>query len=200
MPKNHNHPARGSTIKVEPIRDLEDILRIKRLLVDRPRDLALFTIGINTNLRASDLVRLTVGQLRNRVPMDEIEIREQKTGKIRRITLNRACCDAIRQYLQSLGAPTINDDRQFFASRKSGGGLTASSICRMVKSWCRAINLRGNYGSHTLRKTWGYHQRVTYAQPLPVLCECFGHATQKQTLTYLCIQPEEIKNVYANEL
>jgi hypothetical protein len=29
---------------------------------------------------------------------------------------------------------------------------------------------------------------------------CFNHATKKQTLDYLCIQPEEIKNVFNNEL
>jgi hypothetical protein len=29
---------------------------------------------------------------------------------------------------------------------------------------------------------------------------CFNHAIKKQTLDYLCIQPEEIKNVFNNEL
>lgn len=37
-------------------------------------------------------------------------------------------------------------------------------------------------------------------QDLPTLMECFNHSTQKQTLAYLCVQPEEIKNVYENEL
>jgi hypothetical protein len=51
-----------------------------------------------------------------------------------------------------------------------------------------------------LRKTWGYHQRVTYKVDIPTLMVCFNHATQKQTLDYLCIQPEEITNVFNNEL
>jgi integrase len=203
---NANHPPAGSSIKVEPIRDLKDIRAIKRLLADSPRDLALFTIGINTSLRASDLARLTVGQLRDRRPMDEIEVREKKTGKVRRITLNRACVDAIEGQIKSQSCAAngshpflSNDSHPFFASKK-GGGLRVSSVTRLVKSWCRTINLRGNYGSHTLRKTWGYHQRVTYGQALPVLCDVLGHATQRQTLTYLCIQAEEVRNVYANEL
>lgn len=209
---NPNHPAAGSTIKVEPIRELKDIRAIKRLLADNPRDLALFTFGINTSLRASDLVRLTVGQLRNLNPMDEIEIRERKTGNLRRISLNRACIEAIAGQLQRLSPPCPKqegdlpfpslplDTHPFFLSKRGGGALTVSSVHRLVKSWCRAINLRGNYGSHTLRKTWGYHQRVTYGQALPVLCEVLGHSTQRQTLTYLCIQAEEIRSVYANEL
>lgn len=208
---NHNHPAAGSKIKVEPIRDLKDIRSIKKLLEDRPRDLALFVVGINTSLRASDLARLTVGQLRGLKPMDELELKEKKTGNVRRISLNRACIEAIEGQLKALSLCSKSNDvhplsvlpidsHPFFASRRGGGALTVSSIHRLVKGWCRAINLRGNYGSHTLRKTWGYHQRVTYGQALPVLCEVLGHATQRQTLTYLCIQAEEIRSVYANEL
>jgi len=50
------------------------------------------------------------------------------------------------------------------------------------------------------RKTWGFHQRVTFGTDLPTLMECFNHSTQKQTLAYLCVQPDEIRNVYENEL
>ena len=64
-----------------------------------------------------------------------------------------------------------------------------------VKRWCAAIRLKGNYGAHSLRKTFGYHKRHAGID-IPTLMECFNHATQKQTLDYLCIQPEEIKNVY----
>ena len=49
--QNSNHPRKGSTIKVEPIKRLKDLKAIKKLLQDKPRDLCLFTIGINTNLR-----------------------------------------------------------------------------------------------------------------------------------------------------
>jgi integrase len=206
---------------VEPIRELKDIRLVKKMLADNPRDLALFTIGINTSLRASDLVRLTVGQLRGLRPMDELELKERKTGNLRRISLNRACIEAVEGQLNNLKkqscAAESNDShpssidshslpihpidaQPFFISRRGGGSLTVSSVHRLVKGWCRAINLRGNYGSHTLRKTWGYHQRVTYGQALPVLCEVLGHSTQRQTLTYLCIQAEEIRSVYANEL
>ncbi len=53
---------------------------------------------------------------------------------------------------------------------------------------------------HTLRKTWGYHQRVSFNVGIPELMVCFHHSTQRQTLDYLCIQPEEIKSVYLNVL
>lgn len=194
--QNNNHPKRGSHIRVEPIRDTKDIKAIKKLLADKPRDLALFTIGINTNLRASDLLRLKAGQVRGLKPMDEIELREKKTGKLRRITLNEACIKAI---IALLGTNNYSDVDYLFKSQR-GDVLTVPSVHRLVKSWCHAINLKGNYGSHTLRKTFGYHQRVTFGVGLPELMACFNHSTQRQTQTYLCIQPEEIRSVYANQL
>ena len=75
--KNVNHPKKGSTIKVDPIKKTKDIDTIKKLLSDNPRNHALFVLGINTNLRASDLCQITVGMVRNLKPMDEIEIKEK---------------------------------------------------------------------------------------------------------------------------
>ncbi len=48
--------------------------------------------------------------------------------------------------------------------------------------------------------TWGYHQRVTFGVGLPELMVIYNHSTQRQTLDYLCVQPEEIRSVYANQL
>ena len=193
---NQNHPKKGSTIKVEPIKELKDIGTIKKVLADKPRDLALFTIGINTNLRASDLLQIKAGQVRSLKPNDSFEIKEKKTKKARRVTLNKACIDAIRNLLAS--APFEDSDYLFRSQRAEV--LIVPSLVRMVKQWCKAINLKGNYGSHTLRKTWGYHQRVTFGTDLPRLMVCFNHSTQRQTLEYLCIQADEIREVYENEL
>ncbi len=127
--------------------------------------------------------------------MDSLEIIEKKTGKKRRVTLNKACIDAIQELLASR---YYTDKEKLFIGKK--GPISPITINALVKSWCKAINLKGNYGSHTLRKTWGYHQRVTYNVGIPELMVCFNHSTQKQTLDYLCVQPEEIRSVYANEL
>jgi integrase len=193
---NFNHPKKGSQIKVEPIRVTKDIKNIKMLLSNKPRDLALFTLGINTNLRASDLLRLTVNQVRHLNEGEALEINEKKTGKPRRITLNKACIIAIQALLEA-GEHKGGD--YLFKSQR-GAVLTVSTVSNMVKAWCKEINLKGNYGSNTLRKTWGYHQRVSFGTDLPTLMVCYNHSTQKQTLDYLCIQPEEIRDVFMNVL
>ena len=194
--ENSNRPATGSKIKVEPIRKLKDVKTVKKLLAHKPLNLALFTVGINTNLRASDLLQIKVKQVKGLKPGENIELREKKTDKIRRITLNSACMETIQNLLRSR---KYKSDEDFLFTGKRGL-LTVPSVHLKVKSWCRQINLKGNYGSHTLRKTWGYHQYHTFKQPLPLLMECFNHSTQRQTLNYLCIQAEEIQSVYMNEL
>jgi len=194
--ENYNHPRKGSKLKVGPIKDLKDIRNIKKLLKDRPRDLALFTVGINTNLRASDLLSIKAGDVRGLKAMDELELKEIKTGKQRRLNLNEACVDVIQRLLAS----TPFDDDDFLFRSQRGPVLTVPSVNRLVKEWCGAINLKGQFGAHTLRKTWGFHQRTSFGKGLPELMECFNHNTQRQTLDYLCIQPDEIRSVYANNL
>nr|WP_319490983.1 tyrosine-type recombinase/integrase [uncultured Desulfobacter sp.] len=196
--KNLNHPKKGSHISVEPIRRQKDIKLIKKILQDSPRNLCLFTLGINTNLRASDLLKIKVEQVRHLQPGEEISLKEKKTQKQRRINLNRACIEAIQNLLKSIKYE--DDDFLFLSNRKDKNALTVSSLSTLVKKWCKDINLKGNYASHTLRKTWGYHQRVTFGVGIPELMVCFNHTSQKQTLDYLCVQPEEIKSVYQNEL
>jgi len=56
--QNCNHPKKGDMIRVQPITNIKNLKAIKKLLADKPRDLALFTVGINTNLRASDLLQI----------------------------------------------------------------------------------------------------------------------------------------------
>ena len=193
--ENYNHPEKGSSIKVDPIKSTKHIQTIKKLLSYKPLDYALFVVGINTNLRASDLLRFKVDQVKDLKPNDEIAINEKKTKKARRITLNKACISAIQGLLAS---KEYRDEDYLFTGQR--GVLTVPTVNAKVKSWCRAINLKGNWGSHTLRKTWGYHQRITFGTDLPRLMVCFNHSTQRQTLDYLCIQPQEIKDVYENEL
>ncbi len=192
--RNPNHPKKGTPIKVDPIKELKDIGTIKKLLKAEKlsRDYCLFVLGINTNLRASDLLRITVEQVRSLQAGDDLVLKEKKTGKERRVTLNESAVEAIQYHLS---CNRLNDEDHLFKSQRRYT-MTVPSVNRLVKAWCKGINLKGNYGSHTLRKTFGYHQRVQVNTSIPELMVMFNHSTQKQTLDYLCIQPEEIKDAY----
>jgi len=55
MTANKNGIKKGSQVKVQPVRNQKDIKSISKLLQGKPRDLLLWTMGINNGLRASDL-------------------------------------------------------------------------------------------------------------------------------------------------
>jgi integrase len=91
------------------------------------------------------------------------------------------------------------EDSDFLFWSQQGQVLQVPTVTNMVKRWCVNAGLKGNYGSHTLRKTWGFWQ-YKRGTPLPLLMEAFGHQTQQQTLAYLCIQAKEVAQIFEMEL
>ena len=52
---------------VQPIKKIEDIQKIKKYLAKKPRDALLFSFGINTGLRISDILSLDVFEYKKAV-------------------------------------------------------------------------------------------------------------------------------------
>lgn len=194
--QRRNHPDRGAAIKVEPLRDRAFIASILVLLQDKPRDLCLFTLGINTAYRANELLSLQVGDVMHLIIGDTLTRKQSKTGEYRYITVNGAVFEVLRTWLSS--HPDPQPKSPLFISRKTGEALTVSTLGQMVKDWCAKVGATGNYASHTLRKTWGYQQRVWKHAPLSLLVRAFGHKSEAQTLDYLGIVPQEIQDLYIN--
>lgn len=196
--RNPNHPKPGSRITVEPIRRVEDITNIKRLLADRPRDLLLFTLGINNGIRTGDLLKLKVDDVASLKIGDSLTIKESKTGKANVIVINRTVHKALMAHVNTVeqGAGLY----LFRSARAENKPLTIQQVNRMVKRWCRAINLTGNYGAHTLRKTFGYIQRTKYGIGFEVLCKRFNHSTPSVTMRYLGINDKEVLDILHNEV
>lgn len=195
--KNPNHPKKGSRITVDPIRNIKDIKSIQRLLGNSPRDYLLFTMGINNGLRSGDLLKLIVNQVSDLKPGEHLTIRESKTGKDNVLVINKAVHKAIRNYMDALKP---EPDDYLFASRKGNKPLTIQAVNNMVKKWTRAINLRGNYGAHTLRKTWGYIQRTEYGVGFEVIAKRYNHSNPAVTMRYLGITDREVSDVLMNEI
>jgi hypothetical protein len=99
---------------------LKDIKAIKKLLADNPRDFCLFVLGINTNLRASDLTQITVGMVKDKKAGDDLELKEKKTGKTRRITLNNNAVGAIQALLLTNEYKTTTPNHCFRLSEAMG--------------------------------------------------------------------------------
>jgi integrase len=193
--QNPNRPVKGSKIRVDPIRKKSDIKKVRNVISKNPLHACLFTIGINTGYRISDLLQIRVSDVMDVCPGDDISIKEKKTGKVRRVTLNETCVNDIQTLLKS---KEHKDDDYLFTSQR-GTVLKVPYVSTMVKKWCQSVGLKGNFGSHTMRKTFGFQKRMA-GFSLPLLVQVFGHSSQKQTLDYLGIMEEEIKDVFMGRL
>ena len=194
--KNDDVETPAQQAKAEPIRRLRDIKAIKLLLKDNPRNAALFTLGINTNLMPNELLQLKVRDVVDLDFNESVDITDEKTGKVTRsVVINRISLLAIRGLLES---DTFAPDDFLFKSQR--GNSMIQSLHRLVTKWCDAVGLQGNFGSHTLRKTWGYHQNHTFGVEVSALARAFNHASQKQTREYLGLNEEEEVNLFLHEL
>ncbi|MBU3114623.1 tyrosine-type recombinase/integrase [Clostridium lacusfryxellense] len=200
---NSNLNIRGipKPMEVEPIKKLKDIEKVQQYLKgkDNKRDYMIFVVGINVGLRAGDLLELKVKDvLENGEVVDSILIKEQKTGKSRDLTLNIAARGAIKYYLSSIKEYNLED--YLFRSQKGGGHLTVEATHKIIKGTLRELNVKGNYGTHSLRKTWAYHIYMNNAKDnpliLPTLQKMLNHSNQAITLRYIGITKEVITDVY----
>ena len=194
---NANHPKKGARLAVEPIREIKNIKAISKLTQVKPRDHLLFVMGVNNGLRAGDLVKLKVKHLRYLKVGDTLEIKEGKTGKDNILVINKTVYKALQNYLDKVRP----DDGAFlFASRKGDSHIQSQAVSKLVKGWTEAINLRGNYGAHTLRKTWGYVQRTVHGVGFEIICKRYNHSSPAITMRYLGIQDKEVHSVLMNEV
>ncbi len=165
---NKNHPEKGDKITVDPIRRLKDIKAISKLTQDNPRDHLLFVMGVNNGIRVADLIKLKVKDVRDLKIGDTIKIKESKTGKDNIVVINKSVLKALKNYFDKIQP---DDDDYLFPSRKGNSHLQSQAVSKLVKKWTKAINLKGNFGCHSLRKAFGSIQRTVYGVGFEILCK-----------------------------
>lgn len=196
----------------EPIKDMKDIDRISEYLISqsRYRDNMLFIVGINFGLRVSDLRLLRFSHLINDefIFKDKFAILEKKTRNTRKhqrnryITINNAVIEAVTLYLEHTQDVKLSD--YLFRSESNRGSnqnepLHRASIDRILKGIAADLGLGNKMATHSLRKTFAYHQMVMSnndPRKLLLLQKMFGHSTAAQTLDYIGITEEEIEDAY----
>jgi integrase len=181
---------------VEPIRDKRKISQIENLLKGqgRTRDLLLFTVGVNSALRISDLVTLTVGDFvdANGSLRPDFALKERKTGKRYVLTINDSIQEAWKFYAITHGDVLQNGNNAVFFNLKSGdGAIQRGQAWRLIQQLCKDVGLNGDYGTHTLRKTWGYHARLAGVD-LATIMRKFNHSRIDITMRYLGITDDEL--------
>ena len=201
----------ASEHKADPIKSLDDINRITEYLVaqGRYRDNMLFICGINFGLRVSDLLTLRFCSIINEdlTFKDEFPILEKKTKNTRKVKRNRwlsvndAVVEAVTLYLQN--CPSKLDDYMFRSESPNGKTdnkpLSRMSVDRILKEIQTTLGLDVHMSTHSLRKTFGYHQMAMSnndPRKLLILQKMFGHSSSSVTMDYIGITDEEITDAY----
>jgi integrase len=188
--KKRKSPNAGKILTTDALKSMDEVQRVKDVLRDDPRSYAMFVTAINVALRASDLLKLK----RSDIQGNELFIREKKTKKLRRITLNQPTLDAINTYLL-----TRTDDMDLLFKGQRGR-MYHGYFGWMIKQWFTKAGIpQGRWATHSLRKTF---VRLNYERgvPLATLMTICNHGSERNTLTYCGITEEEIQRVYEHAL
>ncbi len=174
---------------VDPIRDIDKINAIKRNLQQKsPRDFLLFVIGINTGIRVSDLLSLKVGDVVENGQIKEfLYVTEGKEGVRKAFYINRNVRDALADYLKR---GEFMEDDYLFKSKKDRLPITRQQAYRIINSAAKEVGITAKIGTHTLRKTFGYHA-YKKGIAISILMEIFHHHSPAETMRYLGIDKNE---------
>ncbi len=174
---------------VEPIRNLRDIRRIEKILEKQnERNLLIFILGINCGLRISDILALNVDDVKDR---NYIQIVEKKTGKYKKFPINDKLKPMFAKYTKGK-----QPDEPLFKTRFNNR-LDRIAAYRMINDACEKAGLEENIGTHTLRKTFGYHYYQKY-KDVVMLQKIFNHSNPQLTLRYIGIEQDAIDESYMN--
>ena len=187
-------------MRVEPIRDKAVINRIAEALKDDQtaagkRRYLLYMFGLYLGRRISDLLKLKVGDVFGK---DKFVIKEKKTGKQIELFITKNLKAAIKDRLSGFAA----DDYIFASSRPDRITKKQKAIDRRTAYRdIQAIKAIGNFpadynlGTHTLRKTFGYHYYQA-THDIAGLMKLFNHTKEETTLIYIGIASDEVKQTF----
>ena len=181
---------------VSSIRDKEKVQRLKLEAQKMGIRQGLYVeLGLNTGLRSSDLLTLTVGDFRRR---GFIVRREKKTGKETEIRVH----PAIVSYVIRCTAEDRDEDLLFRSDHPwapQNTPISRATAYRWVKEACRRAGITEPVGTHTLRKTYGYWFYIKY-RDIVALMTHFNHTSEAVTLRYIGYTQGELNRQTENFL
>lgn len=181
---------------VEALKERKDIELMKAVLNERNlRHYLLFVIGCNTGLRNSDILKLKVLDLYDGKKVRKyLQVQEQKTGKERRIAINASIQKALKLFV---GQCNPDLDEYIFISRKGcNKPISTTQAYRILNDAAWQCRLDINFGTHTMRKTWGYWTYRSTGNNLGLVMDMLNHSSPSITLRYIGINQEQKDQTY----
>ncbi|MEZ9709325.1 tyrosine-type recombinase/integrase [Vibrio breoganii] len=171
-------------LPVDPIRKMENVERIGHLLEKRySQQLAdIWFFSLNTALRISDTLKVRYSDIKGIM----LESRDQKTNKANIIELNEVTLEIVNRTRAKYPHDTF-----LFQSRNNRGRgnnlpISRGYVYRCFKSLEADIDEPVRIGTHTCRKTFGYHLYKELGD-LALVQQILNHSSQRETLRYIGI-------------
>lgn len=204
---------KSSSTLTDPIRNKEDI---KKLLSElkkgrhADRDYTIGLCGIYTGMRINELLETKVGDWRRWIDeggrieyipskqdhrrYDPVEDKIKGSYKIRKFKLSEKAFLPIYKYIEGR-----KDDEWMFPAKYEGStsAVAYGTVFRIIKKAAERAGIKGNIGTHSLRKTFGY-QLYSNApdnkkqEALVKIMKCFEHSDSATTLRYIGILQDDI--------
>lgn len=154
---------------------------------DPERDYLIITLFLNCGLRVSELVGIDLGDIK-----DETLTVTGKGNKQRVVYLNRACRDAIAEYLPRRAKYAVPGENALFLSERKRR-IAAITVKKLIKKHIEAAGLDSEkYSAHKLRHTAA---TLMYQNGVDVLTlkEILGHEQLNTTQIYTHLAPSKLK-------
>ncbi|MEK4247608.1 tyrosine-type recombinase/integrase [Psychrobacillus sp. FSL K6-2684] len=176
-------------IEVEPIKDPDQLDNLcEHLKSKNYRNYVMFMIGMNTGLRISDILKLKVSDVRN---TEFIITTEIKTGKKKKVIISLPLKKVLDPFIEG----KADNEYLIKSNKKTKKGaekpISRQAAYMIIRDAARTIGFTGNVGTHTMRKTFGYHYYKKYKN-LARLQKIFNHREEHITLVYIGVDQETI--------
>ena len=179
----------------------EDQINIlKTLLINKGeiKELALFSLGIDTMLRASDLLSVKVEDVIDYKDDATLcfNVKQDKTKKPLLVKFSPKTGDQMKQLIK---AQKKKPTDYLFTCYKKKSPMTHSTYVRLIKKWCGYLGLDPkNYAAHSTRRT----RAVLFfnkTKNLRFVQEALGHDNINSTVQYINIDRDEALSMYEEE-
>lgn len=176
----------------------EQVQIIKHLLeADRNhRDLALFSTGIDTMLRASDLLKLKVSDVMgfDGIMKEEVQLHQKKTGAGIQVALSSYTRDKLKLWIIE-GKKNLFDFLFTGLRRGKNEKISSRQYQRLVKKWVQSVKLDpDSYSTHSIRRSKASLIYEVTKNP-EVVRELLGQKSIASTSHYLGIDRKKALDV-----
>ncbi|SDI68140.1 tyrosine-type recombinase/integrase [Alteribacillus bidgolensis] len=176
---------------VSTIKDVQKIQLMKEVIKKKStRDYLLFVMGINTGLRIGQLLQLKVEDVVDNQGNFRLfmEIDNQS------VYLNEQIRRAFKHHFQTeIGL----QHSYLFQSSRGENPITRQQAYRIINEAAKKVGIKEKAGTHTLRKTFGYH---AYVKGIAVsfIQQRFHQAAPSETLKYIGVEKTERHKIDVN--